>query len=606
MERILYRKTLDVHKNGVQFILQGFETGDKLSRTIEISLMASGDAIDFPLEQVVALMYVTTPNASQPSINECVIKDNKVIYDVLPITEEGVSTMQLKLIEATVDGADSVLCSPKFAVEVLASSTNDGPAMQTTSFTALETAVGKAKEVYDKRLERVEVDDKCIFRAYYADGAVYETDAIMHCLMTGHTLLSKSYAIGDSGAREGEELDNSKYYSNVARSSSEEARIDGDHATELLEEVRKHGVYTSFVMDFDSGELRYVSPTYSFEVDEESGELIAKGDIYNFQEVLKEAVDKSYDELVEGLGQAKYTSDLMVNYVTPTFVKWDAATLNTPYKSGITTSHDGFALVYGDISGDHNISAWGAGNDGGSYIHTISNGVDKGWSYIKFTNDGEGENVGNELSGYYVGLNSGRGKMRASNIDVKLETDGGNDNSGNARLRYLTLANQSNVSKDLANAITMTNIEGGHRDEYTIFGTHNAASLLPQYVTPLIPELPKITNLEVETGTWHGDGKWTYGEYFTLKSKKGLKPMVVIVTSMHDSVVFIRDSLVSVGQNNGAFTRFTVRWDEDSMGFFNSYYFNGTANGSGNGNGYYSLNYTGVNYYYLMLGTKEE
>ena len=91
MERILYRKTLDVHKNGVQFLLQGFETGDKLSRTIEISLMASGDAIDFPLEHVVAMMYVTTPSASQPSINECVIKDNKVIYDVLPIKEEGIT-----------------------------------------------------------------------------------------------------------------------------------------------------------------------------------------------------------------------------------------------------------------------------------------------------------------------------------------------------------------------------------------------------------------------------------------------------------------------------------------------------------------------------------
>ena len=99
MELITYRKTLDVHKNGIQFMLQGFETADNMSRVIEISLMASGDAIDFPLERMVAMMYVTTPSATEPSINKCIIKDNKVVYEVLPIVEEGITTMQLKLIE---------------------------------------------------------------------------------------------------------------------------------------------------------------------------------------------------------------------------------------------------------------------------------------------------------------------------------------------------------------------------------------------------------------------------------------------------------------------------------------------------------------------------
>ena len=56
MELIRYRKTLDLHKSGVQFMLQGFQTADNLSRVIEISLMASGDAIDFPLEKVEALI----------------------------------------------------------------------------------------------------------------------------------------------------------------------------------------------------------------------------------------------------------------------------------------------------------------------------------------------------------------------------------------------------------------------------------------------------------------------------------------------------------------------------------------------------------------------
>jgi hypothetical protein len=109
MEQIRYRKTLDVHKNGVQFMLQGFQTADNLSRVIEISLMASGDAIDFPLEQVEAMMYVTTPNATEPSINKCTIKDNKVVYDVLPIVEEGITTMQLKILTTSPDGASAYL-----------------------------------------------------------------------------------------------------------------------------------------------------------------------------------------------------------------------------------------------------------------------------------------------------------------------------------------------------------------------------------------------------------------------------------------------------------------------------------------------------------------
>lgn len=45
--------------------------------------------------------------------------------------------------------------------------------------------------------------------------------------------------------------------------------------------------------------------------------------------------------------KAVYCSDLFQNYQTPIFVKWDANTLNTPYKAGITQGQLGFALIYG-------------------------------------------------------------------------------------------------------------------------------------------------------------------------------------------------------------------------------------------------------------------
>ena len=323
MERIMYRKTLDVHKNGVQFMLQGFETADNMSRVIEISLMASGDAIDFPLESIVAMMYVTTPSATEPSINKCAIKDNKVVYDVLPIVEEGITIMQLKIIETSVDGATRVLASPKFAVEVAKSDADDENAEQSTSFTALEDAVAQAKATYDERLLRVEIDEKCTFRAYYADGTIYETDALRDYMLNGNALWSKSYAVGETGIRDDEATDNSKYYSNVSRSSSEEAKIVGDNATLLLEETRLHGVYTSFVLDFESGELLYTSPSYNFDVDEESGELLAEGNTYNFEETIR--------NIVEGMVNENSGADYVIEEGTVTTDPTDNA-LKTAWK----------------------------------------------------------------------------------------------------------------------------------------------------------------------------------------------------------------------------------------------------------------------------------
>lgn len=297
MERIVYRKTLDVHKNGIQFMLQGFETADNLSRSIEISLMASGDSIDFPLENMMAVMYVITPGATEPSINACTIKDNKVIYDVLPITEEGITEMQLKIIETSIEGAKSVLVSPKFAVEVSKSDVDDDNAEQITTFTALEDALAIAKATYDRRLLGIEIDDKYMFKAIYADGTVYETDAIKECLLEGNAVLSKSYAMGDTGVRDGETTDNSKYYSAVSKSAADEARNVGYDATALLNEARKHGVYTSFVMNFETGELEYVSPGYVFSVDEESGELIALGKTYSFEDRVHALIEEHLSNL---------------------------------------------------------------------------------------------------------------------------------------------------------------------------------------------------------------------------------------------------------------------------------------------------------------------
>lgn len=292
MEKITYRKTLDVHKNGIQFMLQGFETADRLSRVVEISLMASGDAIDFPLDRIVAMMYVTTPNAEEPSINECTIKDNKVVYEVLPIVEEGITEMQLKIIETSPEGAKSVLASPKFSAEVTKSGADDENAEQTTTFTALEDAVARASAVYESRFLRMELTNDCIFKAYYADGTEYETDILKKLFYNGNALLSESYAHGNTGTRIDEDTDNSMYYSNVSKSEALNAKSIMETSEEVLEEVRLHGVYTAFSVDFETGEVEYVSPSFSFRIDTETGELEAEGQTYTFEDEVGRVVQK--------------------------------------------------------------------------------------------------------------------------------------------------------------------------------------------------------------------------------------------------------------------------------------------------------------------------
>lgn len=289
MERITYRKTLDVHKTGVQFTLQGFETADKMARTIEIDLMANGDTVELPVEKVVAMMYVKTPS-TLVSVNECTIRENTVVCDVLPIVEAGITEMQLKIVETSPLGATSVLATPKFAVEVSESGTNEEGATQSATFTALENAIAKAQGVYDSRVTRIVLSPDCIFTVHYADGTIYTSDALKDLVVIGESIMSKSYARGGTGVRDGEDTDNSMYYSNVSKSAALNSSKASDRAEDLLTEVKKHGVYTAFTTNFASGELEYESPMYTFEIDETTGELLVNGISYSIDNNIKELV----------------------------------------------------------------------------------------------------------------------------------------------------------------------------------------------------------------------------------------------------------------------------------------------------------------------------
>lgn len=80
-------------------------------------------------------------------------------------------------------------------------------------------------------------------------------------------VLSKSWAIGDTGTREGENTDNSKYYSGVSKQWSDTSKGYADLAEDTLEQINKKTQMAEFDID-DDGNLVYTDgATYIFEVD---------------------------------------------------------------------------------------------------------------------------------------------------------------------------------------------------------------------------------------------------------------------------------------------------------------------------------------------------
>ena len=277
MERIVYRITLDTHKNGIQRTLQGIETADNMARRVVVNLVSGSKTYDMPLDNIVALAYVTYPSSKEPSIHNCEIIDNNIVYDIEPITEEGITEIQIKLIDSRISGATKVLIAPRFALEVSKSNTSDTGGAMSASFSALENALAKASEVYDARLLKIEVEKDCVFRAYYADGTVYETDYLKEAIRSGNAILAESFAKGGTGVREGEDTDNAKYYPNVSKSSARASEYSEKEANAHLEETRMLSIFTSFSVDFGTGELLYLSKNYNFDVDEETGGLTFTG-----------------------------------------------------------------------------------------------------------------------------------------------------------------------------------------------------------------------------------------------------------------------------------------------------------------------------------------
>lgn len=84
-------------------------------------------------------------------------------------------------------------------------------------------------------------------------------------------------------------------------------------------------------------------------------------------------------QLNSKLATAVYVSDLKGSFSSPTFVRWDGNTLNTPYKDGKTTASLGWAIVYGT-----DMLTMLAGAMGASvlWVRAVLPGSDSGWEQL--------------------------------------------------------------------------------------------------------------------------------------------------------------------------------------------------------------------------------
>lgn len=233
VQKLTYRPTLDTFKNGVQKVLQGFQTGESVARYIEISLVSGATPYELPMGNITASMYVMRPSQTEPSINACTIDvtNNKIIYEVNPadITEAGLVHMQLKVFDE-----ETVLISPKFALEVWESEVEDSSAEGTTTYTALTEALAQAEAMKDSAIADLYIDENNIFTVVFGDGTTYTSTVLADAI--GRIDSVEEYALKSEGYAVGTQLEvpveSGKYFHNNSKYYSEQARASADNASE--------------------------------------------------------------------------------------------------------------------------------------------------------------------------------------------------------------------------------------------------------------------------------------------------------------------------------------------------------------------------------------
>ncbi len=233
IQELKYRFTLDAFKNGMQRVLQGFQTGEDVARSMEISLASGTQPFELPSNAITATMYVTRPSDATPSINACTIdaENNKIIYHISAedIAEAGVVKMQLKLIDVD----EVVLISPMFGMEVWQSTIDDSEAEQSPVYTALTQALADAIAMKDSAIADLYIDENNIFTVVFGDGTTYTSSVLADAIariasVEQNALKSEGYAVGTQNGTPVEA--GSPYFHNNSLYHSQQAALSAGNA----------------------------------------------------------------------------------------------------------------------------------------------------------------------------------------------------------------------------------------------------------------------------------------------------------------------------------------------------------------------------------------
>lgn len=230
-QTLTYRFTLDTFRNGVQRILQGFQTGEEVARKMEISLVSGSDSYLIPLSNVVASMYVMRPSQTEPSINACEIESNKIIYEIQPedISEAGTVNLQLKLI-STINGTEETIISPMFAMEVWESQIEDSEAEGTTTYTALTTALAEAERVSKSAITEFVIDEDNLIIVTFGDGTIYTSTVIQNALAEISSVTEYAVRAETAAALAGEASVSARLSASIASTSEDNAKESEEKA----------------------------------------------------------------------------------------------------------------------------------------------------------------------------------------------------------------------------------------------------------------------------------------------------------------------------------------------------------------------------------------
>lgn len=294
-------------------------------------------------------------------------------------------------------------------------------------------------------------------------------------------------------------------------------------------------------------------------------------------------IEEKLGEFEDKLGQSVLSTDLFATYDKPTFVQWNSATLNTPYKSGLTGCVDGFAIVYGDYSKYHTVVAWTKGGGTINYfIHQVNNGTVLDWeTFLKSS----GGTLTGDLSIY-----KSLPRLHLTNKDTsrKARIEASNDGTvkiGNYKSDTDHISFQVRDSSVGLENILRVVVDGDKM--YRPFGEHNIE---------LAKNLLGISNgLKIATGSYKGVG--TFGADNKNSITFSFIPKVVFITPENEStydgtIIWTHGTNVitlrPVSSNNGVLLGFSL--SETTLSWYQ-------ANGAN-----YQLNTGDKTYHWVAIG----